>query len=309
MVPSDTVGIANDGGASGVYMASGTTASCTAQGFLATLSIGASMSYYAVLMLLYWMSVHYGWSESFMSKTRFRMYFILPPTIIALGFAIPPLFLGMYNYGGTYQCFIATYPLDCEINPEHDCIRGHGAWIYQDIYWFYCLLCNVVIIVCVCMLIYTVFNQERKADKYLTKGQAKKRDMTRKTVWQGLRYVVAFMMAYIFMYIWTFYRLFNTYPPEAIFYLHLIFPPLLGFFNAFVYFRPRFIAYRDNNPDDSWVVCLSNVFNIDLDYLENSRSKMNKRLSSISRKSISASISRSISGRTSSERSSADSID
>ena len=159
------------------------------------------------------------------------------------------------------------------------------------------------------MLIYTVFNQERKADKYLNKGQAKKRDMTRKTVWQGLRYVVAFMMAYIFMYIWTFYRLFNTYPPEAIFYLHLIFPPLLGFFNAFVYFRPRFIAYRDNNPDDSWVVCLSNVFNIDLDYLENSRSKMNKRLSSISRKSISASISRSISGRTSSERSSADSID
>ena len=159
------------------------------------------------------------------------------------------------------------------------------------------------------MLIFTVFNQERKADKYLTKGQAKKRDLTRKTVWQGIRYVVAFIMAYLFMYIFMFYRLTLTIPPMAFFYLNLIFPPLLGFFNAFVYFRPRFIAYRDNNPDDSWVVCLSNVFNIDLDYLENSRTKMTKRLSSISRKLISASISRSISGRTSSERSSADSTD
>ena len=59
-----------------------------------------------------WMSVRYGWSESFMSKTRFRLYFILPPTIIAFGFAIPPLFLGMYNYGGTYQCFIASETIE-----------------------------------------------------------------------------------------------------------------------------------------------------------------------------------------------------
>ena len=52
MVPADTAGLFNYSGDRGVYMASGNTASCTAQGFLATLAIGASMSYYAVLMLL-----------------------------------------------------------------------------------------------------------------------------------------------------------------------------------------------------------------------------------------------------------------
>lgn len=52
MVPADTAGLFNYSGDRGVYLASGNTASCTAQGFLATLAIGASMSYYAVLMLL-----------------------------------------------------------------------------------------------------------------------------------------------------------------------------------------------------------------------------------------------------------------
>ena len=42
MVPADT----------GVYLASGNTQTCTAQGFITAITLGASMSFYAVLMIL-----------------------------------------------------------------------------------------------------------------------------------------------------------------------------------------------------------------------------------------------------------------
>lgn len=70
------------------------------------------------------MSVHYSWSEA--KTKKYRWYFILPPAIIAFGVALPPLFYEMYNFGGLYSCFIASYPADCEFTPEHNCERGQG---------------------------------------------------------------------------------------------------------------------------------------------------------------------------------------
>ena len=31
-----------------------------------------------------------------------------------------------YRSNTTHYSFLSAYPLDCEVNPEHDCIRGHG---------------------------------------------------------------------------------------------------------------------------------------------------------------------------------------
>lgn len=261
------------------------------------------------------MSVHYSWSEA--KTKKYRWYFILPPAIIAFGVALPPLFYEMYNFGGLYSCFIASYPADCEFTPEHNCERGEGenidfsyyafvffgytpklpllhtlagALLYHDIYWVYGMFLLIIIIIFVCLLIYKVFSQERKHDKYLTKGQSKRRINTRKTIWQGMRYVGAFALAYFSLYIITIYRWLNKVPPNSIGYLVMILPPLLGLFNSFVYFRPRFIAYRENNVDSSWVSALGNVFDINLDYLSESSSRMSKRLSSLSRRSIAGTI-------------------
>ena len=99
------------------------------------------------------------------------------------------------------------------------------------------------------------------------------------------------MLAYFSLYISTIWRMLNKgLNPLVISYLIIILPPLLGVFNSFVYFRPRYIAYRENNLDDGVLAALGNVFNIDLDYLYESSSRMSKRLSS-SGKSITASIS------------------
>ena len=122
MVPSDTVSSFGNK----VYLASGNVQTCTAQGFFASLGVAASMSYYATLMVLYMLSVKHNWSENKMSNIRFRMYFILPPTIISLIAAVPPLFFEMYNFAGLYSCFLATYPTYCGHEGFPDCERGHG---------------------------------------------------------------------------------------------------------------------------------------------------------------------------------------
>ena len=36
----------------------------------------------------------------------------------------------------THYSFLSAYPLDCEVNPEHDCIRGHGE---HDFFIPFCL--------------------------------------------------------------------------------------------------------------------------------------------------------------------------
>lgn len=297
-----------------IYLAAGNTATCTAQGFITTLTIAASMSYYAVLMIYYWMSVHYGWSEA--KSKQYRWYFILPPAIIALGLSIPPIFFDFYNPGG-YACFLSPYPIECSWKPDVECIRGGPrAWHYHDAYWIYCMVCSIVVIVCVCMLIYIVFRNERKTDRYLTKGQEKRRVNTNKTIWQGIRYVGAFMLAYFSMYIITGYRMTEKAAPEVVAYMGIILTPLLGLFNSFVYFRPRYIVYRENNIDDTRITALANVFDIHLDYLSETSERLSKRLSSsmgasISRNTarISASISRGSTGsRTGSDFSAGDGI-
>ena len=147
-------------------------------------------------------------------------------------------------------------------------------------------------------------------DKYLTAGQERKRVNTIKTAWQGLRYIGAFILAYITLYILTIYRNLGTEVPPALVFAMLVLTSLLGVFNSFVYFRPRYITYRDNNPNDSWLICLANVFNVDLDYLDSRRENLSRRISSISRKSVaSLKLSSTISGGTRSERSESDSVE
>ncbi|KAL7517182.1 hypothetical protein ACHAWF_000108, partial [Thalassiosira exigua] len=110
-----------------------------------------------------------------MSKRRVRLSFILPPIIIALGVSIPPLPLQMYNETLHFSCTLTAYPSGCEAFPDIDCIRGQGASTYWDAFVVYCIICNVIIVASVGLLTWTVFSQERKTDKYLTKGQEKMR--------------------------------------------------------------------------------------------------------------------------------------
>jgi hypothetical protein len=50
--------------------------------------------------------------------------------------------------------------------------------------------------------------------------------------------------------------------PDVFDYLFVILLPLLGFFNAFVYFRPRYMIYKKCNPESSWIICMRSVLQV-----------------------------------------------
>lgn len=169
--------------------------------------------------------------------------------------------MGMYN-PGNFTCTICDYPYGCVSTDKVDCERGEGALNYLTFSMGYIFLCNVLIVTFVSMLVCKIFKQERKTDRYLTPGQERRRANTKKTTRQGLRYIGAYILAYFpFYYIIGCYATGKIYFPYAVKYLLLIFTPLLGFFNALVYFQPRYVTYKESNPDKSWIVCLSRVFN------------------------------------------------
>ena len=125
-------------------------------------------------------------------------------------------------------------------------------------------MCNVLIVVFMSLLIYQVFNQERKGDWFMMRGQETRRTNTIENGWQGKRYVDALMLTMIPTYINTIYRWDIEEPPEILLFLDAIMSSFLGVAFSFVYFRPKYLAFRESNSDKSWIVCLSNVLNVNL---------------------------------------------
>ena len=117
-----------------------------------------------------------------------------------------------------------------------------------------CYFNDRIIIIIIIIISWSRFNilQNEKRDTYLTPGQQQIRKTTIATSWQGLRYVFAFILAYLSYFILIGYRFAKPTeaPPEAVVYLGAILMPLLGLFNAITYFWPRYIAHKDTNPND-----------------------------------------------------------
>ena len=189
-----------------------------------------------------------------MKKRKIRAAFILPPIIASLGLSVPPLFFQMYNPSFDF-CFLNQYPDGCERDADDDvpCTRG-AKWTlnFQKAVLLYCLLCNFIIIILMGMLVFSVFSQERKGDRYLSKGQGKSRQNTINTAWQGVRFSLALTIAELPSYVFFGYSLkpkweMNDTNFLVWIYLHVILTPLLGFntgeyslfvsFNSFLYFK------------------------------------------------------------------------
>jgi hypothetical protein len=115
----------------------------------------------------------------------------------------------------------------------------------------------------VCLLVYEIYQQEKRTDRFLTSGQEQRRVNTSKTVWRGIQFIGVYLFSYFPSFVALDYRASgNLDIPDVFDYLFVILLPLLGFFNALVYFRPRYATYKKRNPDSSWIVCMSNVLNI-----------------------------------------------
>ncbi len=179
------------------------TAACTAQGFILYFAEVYFLTTYAGLGTLYFLIVRRGWTKHDWEKKRIKAAFLLPPVIVSAAFSVPPLFYQMYNPSPPMMCMLNQYPPFCEEeDSDVQCTRGQNALLAQQIELLYALICNLVIIIFMGLLVLSVYRTEKKGDKYLSKGQAKKRDNTIETAWQGVRYGGAITVPYVPLYVW-----------------------------------------------------------------------------------------------------------
>lgn len=186
----------------------------------------------------------------------------------------------IYNIA-LFNCFLQEIPQDCEDDPDVDCVRGNKALKAQIAVFSYVLLGNVAVILFICLLVYVVYKQEKKTDRYLSNGQATNRKNTMNTAWQGVRYSSAYFVTYLISYVLLGYDIIGESGKNlteagvyTIEYFYVILTPLMGFFNAGVYFYPRYTAKRKQNPQLSRTTCLCYVLGFD---------RIGERLSNISR--------------------------
>ncbi len=192
------------------------TAACSAQGFFLYFAEVYFLTAYAGLGALYFLIVRRGWTKHDWEKKRIKAAFLLPPVIVSLAFSVPPLFYQMYNPAAPVMCMLAAYPPGCDDeDSDVQCTRGQNALLAQQIELLYALICNLVIIIFMGLLVLSVYSTEKKGDKYLSKGQATKRDNTIETAWQGVRYGGAITVPFVPLYVFLGVSLRGTYMDET----------------------------------------------------------------------------------------------
>ena len=270
---------------SGIYMAAGTVASCTAQGFFKTLFYGIAITMNAVLAITYYKLVKNEREDGTRTTRSTRLILGLPP-LIPLLFSICPLFNSGYNYTDIGYCGIGAFPLGCSVVFEvfHQCTRGTEAVEMKYAELGYILLINIIIVTSVVLMISHAKSKDMKMnttatnsipahnpyDDYATNNNDNhNNNTTTKVVWQGIWYVCGFMIAWVPWYVWQWIRItdegylvLGKYESTALLYILSITNPSQGFLNSLVFFRPSYLKYRYRDEEEFRLASICRVLNI-----------------------------------------------
>ena len=240
-------------GTPGVWGANGTITTCEVSGFVTQFSF--ALGVYATFICMYYALVlRYHVREETLAR-RFE------PFVHALAL-VTPMVLGVImlledNYNPTNAivgwCFINVYPMDCLRRNDIACERGEGyfKWLLVNNVPFFLFF---IIVATSCVLTYnTVYQVEERGSQWALVRSRQSVLRVQESRTQAYLYIAAFAVTYVFFGIGT---LLGPSPPTGEhrnFYLPIvvlikIFLPLQGFWNCFIYIRPRYVAIRRRHP-------------------------------------------------------------
>jgi hypothetical protein len=146
----------------GIYLASGTTQTCTAAGFWGHGAALSSALYNGTLMLYYVWTIVYGWRQERVKRHEYWLHLV--PMSLGWSTAIASLPLTLFNPIG-WTCWIGPWPLAC--SGGDDCVRGANATIYRWAFFHAELwLCFVFVAVAVWSIYWKIRRQESVRKKY-----------------------------------------------------------------------------------------------------------------------------------------------
>mmetsp|Transcript_29059 Transcript_29059/g.57993 ORF Transcript_29059/g.57993 Transcript_29059/m.57993 type:complete len:436 (+) Transcript_29059:79-1386(+) len=238
-------------GTPGVFLASGTTQTCTTQGFFAELGNMATPLYNASLCLYYLLLFRQGWTED-MIRTRAEPIMHIMPTTLAFTISILGIPFKLYNNSG-WLCWIAAYPGGCQ--QTGTCTRGEYAdmfrWIHYAIIW------SAISFVTAGM--YAIYRKVKTEEANINSRRlpydqdaddiVRRNKKARKVAIQAALFIGALYLTWVFTTITRIYQIATGRNEFALLVLMAIFFPLQGFFNALIYIRPRYLRCRSRHPE------------------------------------------------------------
>jgi len=247
-------------GAMGVPGAMGNMATCRLQGFFIE-TAHATGAYNSLLSIYFWLSICRGIKNDTFTKYEPIAHVLI--FVVFVGFAIAGVVVELFNPAFGF-CFIASYPPGCESGPgapvcERWPPRTMGL-MYEIFAQMWVQAYIVIVVVTNAAIWYKVHKQEkairkinqRSLNNNMERGLSQRKKETnreRMVAVQSTLYVVAFIACWIGP---TAFHLADWIAGFKSFWAVLvivIFTPLQGFWNAFVYARPTYIRLRRKNPD------------------------------------------------------------
>mmetsp|Transcript_13580 Transcript_13580/g.30931 ORF Transcript_13580/g.30931 Transcript_13580/m.30931 type:complete len:328 (+) Transcript_13580:70-1053(+) len=191
-------------GTPGVFLARGTTQTCTAQGFFNELGNLATPLYNMSLCAYYVLVIREQWTEDkIRSKAEPIMHLV--PISLALTIAVLGLPFTLYNNSG-WLCWIAAYPRGCQSNGT--CARGEHADIFRWVH--YAIIWSAILFVTAGM--YSIYRrvhlQERRQSQYqLDNDVVRRGEKSKKVAIQAGLFVGALYITWIFTTITRIYQI------------------------------------------------------------------------------------------------------
>ena len=175
--------------------ARGSIATCTAQGFFATIGIVGMFFWDMALSLSYVLIVVYNWTDQSLWRLEKALHMVLWPTIV--GLAIPPLFTEAYNNAWNI-CFINNFPNNClDDGVEAECVRNAGstAMAYYILVWMSGLLAFFVSSGCIYRMYRYVNQLEKSSARYASGAGNATSEAKKRLAIQGLLYASTFFVS------------------------------------------------------------------------------------------------------------------
>lgn len=237
---------------------------CSAQGW--GLQMGLTIPIYNTMLAFFYMLViRYRWNHDRLQKVELLFHII--PLSLGLGTSLAGLGLKLYNNANIW-CWIASYPSTCKSSFENngvtDCIRGNNADIYRLAFFYGPLFCSIILsIILTVLTIQYIASVEKKSAKYAMKRVKNKNNTN---TYSKLVAIQSFCYIGVYFITWTplsavrCIQFAGKTAPRWLLLLGTFFTPFQGFMNCFVYFRPRFLEYRNKYPEMSFCSFLSLFF-------------------------------------------------
>jgi hypothetical protein len=187
----------------------GNTYTCNAQGFFSTFGMAAVLCFDVMLCVYYACAIAFGMKEKKIKKYVEPIIHGLP-IVFGLGFALPPLFLELYNPTTTFfpWCGFWVYPSECLNYDELECVRGDRGIMVVALYLFFVAVPFnfLIIVVSLVSVVIKVIKTERTLNVITTAFRDNSNNeilemrlnngRTKAVLVQSISYISSFLLAF-----------------------------------------------------------------------------------------------------------------